>query len=146
MSLYYVTFNSYSSAEFVQRALRQTNFYDARLSKLTQFDVVGYTGPGTSFMTLDQTIHNNALGKADTATVISGSRGSAVLLGDFWLMNQTDQQNTLVHEMLHVYGFGGDDAIFNEFAGYGLQNSTGYTGTTGDISDWIGRGCKAPDK
>ncbi len=123
----------YSTSGFVGEA-KTTEFYAARnqpYASLTQNQVVG-NGNKASL--------NNSLQFGQTARTIQGSLGAAVLLGpNFFSDTVPGQQNTLVHELLHVYTNGwSDPEIFDAFKDYGLKH---INPGSGDITGWISTDC-----
>jgi hypothetical protein len=64
----------------------------------------------------------NTVGTGGFAATISSLSSAAILLGaDFWTHNATDQQNILLHELLHVDTNWSDKEVFQNFADYGLK-------------------------
>src|SRR5262249_31329854 len=109
---------------------KRVNFYDATsesaYAEVKQRQVVD----NESELTL---AGSRALG--DWAVTIKGSSKIAVALyANFYSANAGQQQNTLLHELLHAIGWD-HDALVGSFASQGLQGIF-------DISDWLERDCQ----
>jgi hypothetical protein len=124
--------DGYSTGGFVGE-IYSTEFYDVtktQLGSLTQDQVVG-NGNNQSL--------SGTVGSGLAATIQSSS-AAAILLGtNFWTDTASDQQNVLLHELLHVDTNWSDPEIFNNFAAYGLSK---LNFGSGDITAWISTDCK----
>jgi len=81
----------------------------------------------------------NSGGYGSFATTILGDTMVAVALhANFYSANDQQQQNTLLHEMLHAIGWE-HDTLVATFGSEGLQGVF-------DISDWLQRDCKPVQK
>ena len=69
--------------------------------------------------------------------MVDGIKSAVVLWANFFSLGASDQQNVLVHELLHAYTRWNDPAIYEAFANKGLTD----TGSSNDISNWIGTDC-----
>jgi RHS repeat-associated protein len=119
-------------------AIYETNFYNVDLNgTLTQQDVVG-NGIST---TLRATL---PLGW-DAVTLGRDTAWHAVLFSSSVEKNlsESGQQNLLLHELMHASGWS-DDEMFKAFKAFGLEKPN--DGTTGEITNWLARDCKAKEK
>jgi hypothetical protein len=132
--------NNYSSVLFFDA--RDTSPYsDVPLSYIVKGDTSGQTIGGSA---------------GPRATTISGTK-DVLLGGDFFGVNlnrlssaqlagfQLDQQNTLLHEVIHALTGLSDNNLFTNqvFLQNGLDNSDYKNfGNTGAFTDWLKNGCK----
>jgi len=134
-----------TASEIRNEALK-VRFYDCR------------QGSAYANWTLDQIIHNGETIRAsetrqygETARRIwrgpLGARTSAVLLWDFfgapgpndtWNVDIEGQQNTILHEIVHVISDWDHEIIFNRFYSYGLRHPDG----SSDFTDWLRSKCQ----